>query len=160
MIDLGFGRIGVEVHGPVVKRIAFAKGRDEGKGPMLLSRKMLPGSKIERRMTRFYFLTHGDACRFTIIEWKRKAKREKLRASQVGQEDKRDLKRKVNQLDHGYGLVSSAVVSAAWQSAVAAAAHGIVGMCGCYIVTKGARRGEADVATMGRSAPKKHKQEV
>lgn len=44
-------------------------------------------------MARFYFLTHGDAFRFTIIEWKRKAKREKVRVSQVGQEDKRDLKR-------------------------------------------------------------------
>lgn len=43
---------------------------------------------------------------------------------------------------------------------MAAAARGIVGVCGCYIVTKGARRGEAGVATMRRSATKKHKQEV
>lgn len=62
-------------------------------GSNVAKQKNVTGSKIERRMARFYFLTHGDACRFTIIEWKRKAKREKVRVSQVGQEDKRDLKR-------------------------------------------------------------------
>lgn len=46
------------------------------------------------------------------------------------------------------------------QSVMAAAERGVVGVCGCSIVAKGARRGEAGVATMRRSAAKRHKQEV